>query len=377
MSAMRDQVAIILTAAIFGLTYGLSAPLIALQLDDAGWGELLIGLNAAMHALGVLLIAPVLPSVTTRLGVGRTALLALGGAALLLLLFPAVPAIWLWLWFPLRLGLGIASETLFVVSETWVNQITTEATRARSMAGYTASLSLGFALGPVLIVLVGSSGAGPFMLGSAVTLAAAAVLIAARPHALAMERASLMSPLRALALAPIAMAATALNAALETAGLSLLPLYAIDLGWPEDKATLLITVLMLGAIVLQLPIGWLADRFDRRRLATFLTLASALGAAVWPWGLGHPWLAYLLLFLWGGAFVGIYTVMITLLGSRFQGGELVGLYAVLSASWGVGALLGPPLGGAAMQLATHGLPLFAALGCAALAVFMLGSRSAS
>lgn len=374
---MRDQVAIILTAAIFGLTYGLSAPLIALQLDAAGWSELFIGLNAAMHALGVLLIAPVLPSVTTRFGVGRTALLALGGAALLLLLFPAVPAIWLWLWFPLRLGLGIASETLFVVSETWVNQITTEATRARSMAGYTASLSLGFALGPVFIVLVGSSGAGPFMLGSAVTLAAAAVLIAARPHALPMERASLMSPFRALALAPVAMAATALNAALETAGLSLLPLYAIDLGWPEDKATLLITVLMLGAIVLQLPIGWLADRFDRRRLATLLTLASALGAAVWPWGLAQPWAAYLLLFFWGGAFVGIYTVMITLLGSRFQGGELVGLYAVLSASWGVGALLGPPLGGAAMQLATHGLPLFAALGCTALALFMLGSRSAT
>ncbi len=49
---------VILTAAIFGLTYGLSAPLIALELVDAGYSETIVGANSAMHAIGVLLIAP-------------------------------------------------------------------------------------------------------------------------------------------------------------------------------------------------------------------------------------------------------------------------------------------------------------------------------
>lgn len=373
MSRTRDQVAIILTSAIFGLTYGLSAPLIALQLDSAEKGELVVGLNAAMHAFGVLLIAPLLPSLTARFGVPRIALAALVSAALLLLLFPAAPA--LWLWFPLRLGLGIASEALFVVSETWVNQVAAEETRARSMAAYTASLSLGFALGPVFIALIGSDGALPFVIGSGVALLAAALLLAMRPRPVPIEKPPPMSPLRALRLAPIAIGATALNAALETAGLSLLPLYAMDFGWSERKATLLITILMSGAILLQLPIGWLGDRFDRRRLALIFTALSALGALIWPWVLTDPWLAYPLLFVWGGVFVGIYTLMLTLIGSRFEGGELIGLYAILSAAWGVGALLGPPLGGAAMQIATHGLPFFAAISCAALALFMLRSRS--
>ena len=51
-------------------------------------------------------------------------------AGLALALFPAMPGIWFW--FPLRFVLGAASEALFVLSETWVNQLSEERTRARA-----------------------------------------------------------------------------------------------------------------------------------------------------------------------------------------------------------------------------------------------------
>lgn len=369
---IRDKAGVILTAAIFGLTYGLSAPLIALNLAQQGLGESTIGLNAAMHALGVLIVAPILPGLTARLGAAAMAFAALAGAALLLALFPALPV--LWLWFPLRLALGIVSETLFVISETWLNQLSEETSRARTMALYTATLSLGFALGPLILVLAGSTGALPFLIGSGVALLAMLVLLLARPRALPIDPPPPLRPWQILRLAPLAIAATALNAALETAGLSLLALYAIAQGWGETPATLLISALMTGAILLQLPIGWLGDRFDRRRLVLVLAGISAAGALAWPLVLGHAWLAYPLLFVWGGAFVGIYTLMITIVGSRFQGGALIGIYAVMSVAWGVGALLGPVLGGAAMEATPHGLPLFAALACAAFAGVLIRSR---
>ena len=66
------------------------------------------------------------------------------------------------------------------------------------------------------------------------------------------------------------------------------------------------------------------------------------------------------LFLWGGVFVGLYTLMMALVGSRFQGVDLVGIYAVMGLIWGVGALLGPALAGISMDLLPHGLPIFAA-----------------
>jgi hypothetical protein len=57
---------VIATATIFGLTYSLSAALIALDLAEQGAEESVIGVNAAMHALGVLAMALVLPRLVPR-----------------------------------------------------------------------------------------------------------------------------------------------------------------------------------------------------------------------------------------------------------------------------------------------------------------------
>lgn len=358
---LLSRIAVIATAAMFGLTYSLSAPLIAFRLLDAGLDETWIGVNAGMQAVGVLLIAPVLPLLVARLGVRRLILGALLLAAAVLVGFAASPANWLW--FALRMLLGVSSETLFVLSETWTSHLSVEATRARSMATYMAGMSLGFAAGPLLLSVTGVSGAVPFLAGVAPLLIAALLVAAPRVVAPVLEPPAGASPFRYLRLAPVAMAATMLNAAVETSGLSFLALYAMSLGWPEHVATNLISALMVGAIALQLPIGWLGDRVDRQWLVCLLALLAAAGASIWPLVLGDPPLALLVVFLWGGVFVGIYTLMLTIVGSRFQGAELVGIYGVMGLLWGAGALAGPVLAGVAMDVTRHGLPLFVALAC--------------
>jgi len=368
------RAAVIATAALFGLTYSLSAALIALDLAERGVTEWLIGVNAAMHAMGVLIIAPVLPRLVGRMGSRALVVGALVLAAVVLVLFPAMPAIWLW--FPLRLVLGVASEALFVLSETWINHLSTEATRARTMATYTAALSLGFAAGPLILSFVGSEDATPYWVGAGLALAAIPLVASPRVVAPIFEQPATSNPLVYLRLAPIALAATVLNAALETAGLSFLALYAMSAGWTEQGGTQLITAMMVGAIVLQLPIGWLGDKVDRRRLVIALSFVAVAGALVWPLVLHQPVLAYATVFVWGGVFVGIYTIMLTLVGSRFKGSELVGIYAVMGLMFGAGALVGPALAGIAMDLTMHGLPIFAALCCLAFGIFVLRTRSA-
>ena len=170
--------AVVATAAVFGLTYSLSAALIALDLAERGAREAVIGLNAATHALGVLAIALVLPRLIPRIGPRRLILGALLIAAGVLALFPEMPGIWLW--FPLRFVLGAASEALFTLSETWVSQLNQERTRARSMAIYVAALSVGFALGPLILSVTGTTGATPYLIGAGLTLAAALLIVSPR-----------------------------------------------------------------------------------------------------------------------------------------------------------------------------------------------------
>ncbi|TWG91107.1 putative MFS family arabinose efflux permease [Mesorhizobium sp. J18] len=371
----RASAVIILTAAVFGLTYGLSAPLIALELAEAGYSESLIGANGAMYAVGVLLAAPYLPRLSQRLGfasLSKSALLTAGG---LFAVFPVVP--FQWIWFPLRAALGAASETLFVVSETWLNQIAGEANRGKLIAIYVTALSCGTAIGPAILALVGREESLAFVIGAAIAFVACVILILGRPQASRPSDEEPGNPFRYLKLVPVAVASSALNAALEAAGLTLLPLYAIRLGWPEHSATLLLTVLLVGAILLQLPIGWLGDRMDHRRLLIALAAISTAGATVWPWAFSHPWLAYPLLFLWGGAFVGIYTITIAMLGDTYKDTELLGIYALLSISWGIGALLGPLIGGITMEGSPHGLPIFTAVACGAFALFAISHGDGS
>ncbi len=66
-----SQIAVVAAAAVFGSTYGLSAPLIAQVLSKRGLGETVIGLNAAMYALGVLAVGLWLPQLAARFGIRK------------------------------------------------------------------------------------------------------------------------------------------------------------------------------------------------------------------------------------------------------------------------------------------------------------------
>ncbi|MEW6257604.1 MAG: MFS transporter [Pseudomonadota bacterium] len=358
--------AVIATAMMFGLTYSLSAALIALDLAERGLSEAAIGANAAMHAVGILATAMVLPRIVAMVGARKLIMLALAVAAVTLMGFPFAP--YVWLWFPLRFVLGAASETLFVLSETWINSLSTEETRARAMATYTAALSVGFAMGPLILSLIGTAGALPYAVGAGLALFSALFVASPKVTAPVFEEPAHSNPIHYMRLAPLALSATLLNAGLEAAGLSFLAIYAVNVGWNEGDATRLITCMMVGAILLQLPIGWLGDKMDRRRLVIILAVIATLGALLWPLTMGHEWAAYALLFVWGGSFVGVATIMLTVVGSRFKGGELVGIYAVMGLVWGGGALVGPLAAGLAMQVFVHGLAYVAAFACAAFAL---------
>jgi MFS family permease len=372
MAPLLSRAAIVSTAAIFGLTYSLTATLLALDLAQRGFDDGFIGANAAMHAAGVLIVAVLLPRWVAMIGMRRFVVGALAAAAALMLAFPVAPSVWLW--FPLRLLLGAASEVLFVLSETWLNALTPEGSRARTMAAYTAALSTGFALGPLILSLTGAGGFLPYAVGAAFAAAAIPPVASRRVAEPVFDTPSHGNPLRYVRLAPLAMGATVLNAAVETAGLTFLALYAIDLGWDRTSATNLMSCMMIGAILLQLPIGWLGDKVERRHLVAVLAGLAAVLALAWPWALQYPAATFGLLFVWGGLFVGIYTIMLAIVGSRFTGSQLVGIYAGMGMMWGGGALLGPILAGAALELTRHGLVYFVAASCAVFTLFVLRTK---
>jgi MFS family permease len=364
----KRLIAVIFSVTVFSLTYGLSSPLIAFKLINAGASESVIGINAAMHAVGVFLIAPFLPALFRRFRPLTLIVVSLCAIALIFVLFGVVSFP---MWFLLRMGLGLFSEIIMVQTETWLNGSTVERARGKVLALYTAGMSLGFATGPLILAWTGSDGNLAFYVASVLAVLAIVFIFTSGMPRVEGHEENPETLRNSLKLAALPIMATVLNAAVEVLGMNFLSLYAIKLGWRESASALLISVLMFGAIILQLPIGWLADRVDRPRLMTTLAFIAATLAFVWPHILAFHLLSYVMLFIWGGIFVGIYTVAITSVGERFKGGQLAGIYAAMSVAWGAGALAGPLLGGFAMTFSLHGLPWLTGALCLVFALLSL------
>jgi MFS family permease len=351
---------VIFSVTVFSLTYGLSSPLIALKLLGMGGGESLIGLNAAMHAIGVFIIAPFLPALFRKYSPLYLMIISMGSIALIFSLFTIVPFPF---WFVLRLGLGIFSEIVMVQTETWLSNSSVEQARGKDLALYTAGMSLGFATGPLILSYTGSDGNLAFYLGALIAIFSAVFIVLSGMPKSESDKFIPEPLLKSIEMALIPIIATVLNAAVEVMGMNFLSIYAINMGWGEDDATLLISVLMFGAILLQLPVGWLSDRVNKLLLIRTLSCLAAALAFIWPYVLPFHLTTYLFLFFWGGVFVGIYTVSVTLVGKIYKGSHLAGVYSAMSVAWGIGALTGPLLGGLALEFSRDGLPWMTSFLC--------------
>lgn len=350
----RSLAAVISSAAVAGLTFGLTIPLLSLLLERDGVGSTWIGLNAAVASLAILCVGPQVPRILEALGVLRAMYTAVAAGVVIILLLPA----WYGLgpWFVLRFLLGAFGAVHWIVSETWIVSMTTPANRGRVISVYMTLLLGGFAAGPLLITLVGIDGWTPFL------LSAGLIALSALPLRLAHACVPRIPPRvpaafgTAFRAAPLVMAAAALGGFSDMGLFSLLPVYGIESGLERERAVLLLSCFMLGGVAMQVPTGWIADRVERRRLLIALGLLCLVCPVLLPAVLHHGPLLWPLLVLWGTASLGIYTIGLTLLGDRFGPGRLAGANAAFVAVYESGSLSGPITGGAGMDaLGPNGL----------------------
>ncbi len=365
----RNLVAACAAIVVFGFAMGQMFPLLSLLLERRGYGDDVIGLNAAMSPLGILAFSSFIPLVARRYGARAVTLVAAFTTGLIFLGYKLMPGIEVW--FVLRFLQGLTVSTLFVLSEAWVVKFADDGNRGRVVAIYASALSASFGLGPFIIGIIGIDGWLPFGIGMGVLIAAMVPLAMVREPPQPEEAVGAASSLRTFVpKAPMLLAAVGTFAVFDAATLSLIPVYGVRLGLDVKTAAYGLSVLIMGNIVLQLPIGWLADHFDKRAVMIGLALATALLFLMLPLAMGTAFM-WPLLFVAGASGYGIYTVALAALGERFSGHELVQGSAAFATMWGSGALLGTLMGGGTMTwFGPHGLPLSLAL---VLGLFVAGS----
>lgn len=350
----------ILATFTFGVGLSLALPLLSLILEARGVPSYLIGLNSATAGIASIAATPISVPLARRFGPAPGMAAAIIVAALSLIAFYVVDA--LWAWFVIRVAFHGALTVIFVLSEYWISAAAPERHRGLAMGLYGTALSIGFAVGPTMLGIIGTRGPLPFMLGAAVIAVTALPILAARrwqPRIAGHGRTRILA---FVAAAPLAMFASFTFGAVESGSFALIPVYGVTIGYGTATAALMVTMLALGNVVLQIPVGWLADRLERRRLLLGCALVGVAGAALMPAASADPMALGAVLFVWGGVISGLYTVGLTHLGGRYRGLDLVSANAAFVMMYACGVVVGPAAMGAGLDIwRPHGIAVVMAL----------------
>lgn len=366
---MRWSTYWIVTSAVVvvGLAMGITLPLVSLRLNQWGYDAFAIGVMAAMPAVGILLGARLAGHLAGYLGSERCMRLMLVSAAIAVGLLTVWSNYWLWL--VLRLLLGGSLTITFILGESWINQLVEDRLRGRLVAVYGSAFAVSQLCGPLLLGLLGTTTDAGFWLSIMLLLLGAVVLwqVDGAPQVNA-ENASGRGVGSFVRRMPAVAWAVILFAGFEAMALTLLPVYLIREGFAQSLALVMVSTVVVGDAVLQLPIGWLADKVRRTtlfRVCGVVLLGSSLGIPP----LLHTPFIWPVLVLFGASAGGLYTLSLILVGQRFRDDALVRANAHIALLWGAGCLFGPLATGAGSRwLNSHALPLLMA-GMAA--VFLL------
>lgn len=328
-------------------------PLLLLRMKGADVSTTVAGLFASTGWLGIFVMTPFASAVAHRVGRRQ----AMWGAAVVLTLCALMFALTtqLWLWFVLNMVSGIAMALRWVLAEALIAEFSPANQRGRYVGIFQTLVSTTFIVGPAMLAWLGADHAYTVWVAVALSVMGLAwtVLIPAVPEAAdaATARVGLRGLWLALRAHPIIMLAGFVGGFFETGVTSILPLYGLALGLGVAASALLVSVSGIGGVALMMPAGLWADRFQdqaqgRRTLMVACASINLAATCTLPFVAHTPWLAWPIVFLWGGAGGTLYTMAMTDIGAREKGITLVNSTSVLVLTYTLGGLVASASSGA-------------------------------
>lgn len=343
----------------------------SLQLEQAQVPTEWIGYAGTAQLAAILLITHLLPRflyranlfhlhiVATTLGIGAFFLLGMAGSNMALHI-------------PLRLLLGCGMSGTYILYEYWLNSSVTDRHRGKVMALYCTCVVIGMSAGPMLVPMLQHDHTMSILAGMGLFAATLAFVSTARHQRPQIhEQPPSASPWGIIFLSPTVAVIALMFGMTESTYWSFMTIYGMREGLSVADAALLLSLISAGGMIMQLPMGALADRFSPRFTVLLATGIGAAGGLVLPHLIGTPNMAlWLHMFLWGGIMTTIYTCAIILLGHEHKAANLANATLAFQMMYGTGNIVGPVVTGHGIEaIGTHAVPWVMGLACAVTFVF--------
>ncbi|SMH37417.1 Predicted arabinose efflux permease, MFS family [Maritimibacter sp. HL-12] len=276
--ALTDNWALFLGMLMLMVANGLLGTLLTIRGNELGFSILTISLMQASYPLGALAGTVAAPQLIEKVGHIRafSALASLVSIAAIVHLLTSDP----YSWSLMRLLSGVCLPGLYVITESWLHAKAENRMRAQILSIYFMIQLGGPALGTAMVGLPDPTGAMLFgAVSILISLSIVPLLLSDNraPAYVVPERMRLRELYR---VSPMAVAGIFVVSIGFGAWFISLPLYALARGFNEAQASGVLVVAMIASALVQYPVGWIADHFDRRKVVIVLGVVAA-AAAIW------------------------------------------------------------------------------------------------
>ncbi len=183
-------------------------------------------------------------------------------------------------WAALRVASGTCVAGCYTVIEAWLNAKVTNETRGRAMGTYRLA-DMGASLSAQLLIAV-------LPPASYVSYNLLAILCCASLLPLTLTRASQpetpdaprLRPKLAWHCSPLAVAGVIVSAISSASFRMVGPVYGQGVGLGVDQIAFFLAAFVLGGALAQYPVGWLADKYDRRWVLIWMSVAAVASCGV-------------------------------------------------------------------------------------------------
>ena len=266
-----------LFASVFLLQLGLGGvvPLDALSGTALGFTAEQIGAMGSAHFLGFFIGCWWAPRLMGTVGHSRAfaAFAAAGTIGIMAHMMWVDP----WAWALMRMASGLAVAGCYTIIEAWLQSKVTNQTRGRAMGVYRMVDVSGNLGAQVMIAFLTPAAYVSYNLLALFMCAALFPLLLTRAEAPAAGAAPRLRPRMAWQKSPLGAVGVVVSGITGAAFRMVGPLYGIAVGLEADRIALFLSAYVLGGAFAQFPIGWIADKFDRRKVLIGISVASILG----------------------------------------------------------------------------------------------------
>jgi MFS family permease len=363
--------ALFLSVVLLQMGLGGLAPLDALSGAALGFSPTAIGALGSAHFLGFFIGCWWAPRLMGEVGHSRAfaALTAAGAIGCLLHMMVTDPFAWM----VMRVAVGVAVAGCYTIIEAWLQAKVTNATRGRAMGVYRVVDIVGNLGAQLLIGFLEPAAYLSYNLLALFCCAALFPLVLTRAEAPETGPAPRLQPLMAWRMSPLASAGVVVSGITGAAFRMVGPLYGLAVGLPAEQIALFLAAYVLGGAFAQIPVGWMADTYDRRSVLIWLSVASTLACGLTVAGAqGGVVAIFLAAGFFGMTTFPIYSVSAAHAHDFAQQSERVELSAALLFLYAVGAIASPLIAAALIALfGPPGMFAFIAIAHVLLVVFGL------